>query len=203
VPKTAGIAVYCAFVESGWKISNVTVRCDAHSAFSLLKRRYGVSHIPKVGITFGYKHSLQHAPAFLWRLWGDVDDSFAIVRDPLDRFISSMRYRYKYSSHGFKSLDAYIENVLCDVKRHPFHIYTRYAGHLIPQHWFLSDKTFVCRYEDEWQVALVNRYGLNVDVFRKENVSEKYSAAISSELLGWVEKVYRYDREVIERLNVP
>ena len=200
IPKTAGIAVYCAFVESGWTISNVTERHSDHSAFTLLNRRYGIQSIPQNGHTFRYKHSVQHAPAFLWRTWGAFDDSFAIIRDPFERFLSSMRYRYKYSSNKHVCFEDYVDQVLKKISRNHLHLYTKFDGHLIPQHWFVSHSTFLYLYEDEWQKNLIERYNLLPNTLREENKSDKYEFSDNVKWLEWIRRFYKYDYKLLRKI---
>lgn len=194
IPKTAGTAVYLAFAESGWVIKNITERAEPHSASSLLKRRYGFNSIEQIGKSFCYPNSLQHVPYLIWKTWGPFDESFAILRHPLDRFLSTVRYRYQHLTDGTPSFEDFTLEIIRDIKMKPWKIFTAYDGHLIPQHFFLGKDTILFSYDENWQDKLKNRYNLSSGSIRKENISERKSDyAINYKIMKTIIRLYRKD----------
>lgn len=194
IPKTAGISTYCAFADGGWKITGVTVRRNPHTASEILRKKHGVIVPPSTTRKTCYPHSVQHSPHFVWRNWGRFDESFAILRNPLHRFLSTIRYRAAYIGSPTGSLITDALSVVKDVKLRPWRKYTAYDGHLIPQRKFLGPGTVLFKFEENWESQIASRYALPRSTFPKENVLSCSGFPVPPRsVVEWVTAAYAED----------
>lgn len=192
IPKTAGTSIYVLFLRNGWSLSNFTPSVFPGSTFERLKSEFGIEDIPKEGRRWGYRGTLQHAPASVWRHWPRCDESFAIVRHPVDRYISALRYRHQtFSSHV--PWDDFLTNNRAKLQR-PFRRVSRlYDGHFRPQVSFVTHATQIFRFEEDWGRALCDRYDLDGADIPFVNRSAEAPITLSPEDRAWITRYYRRD----------
>jgi hypothetical protein len=158
----------------------------------MLKETYGVASFPVDGRTFLYPHAIQHAPHFIWRHWGEFDDSFAVIRHPGDRLLSSLRYRLdwqKKRARPHDSVDAKVQSLL----KSNWWVWMKVGGHLVPQHHFVAADTVLFRFEDSWQKQLCDRFGLDLENFPKVNVSKKNEMVFNNKTEVAIRRRYAKD----------
>lgn len=192
IPKTAGTSLYLAFAASGWTIKNLKANRQPGTAGQMLRDRFGIDEIEKVGHTFRYPHPIQHAPHAIWRTWGPFDESFCIVRDPTDRMKSALRYYYQRTAPEM-AFSGFVRRTIDEAASRPFGIWRMLHGHLMPQVAFVSSSTRVHRFEEDWQSAIVERYDLDADALKRTNESESVPVPLSSSDLDWIARRYRKD----------
>lgn len=192
IPKTAGTSLYLAFATSGWTIRNLKASRQQGTAGQMLRDRLGIDSIDRVGRTFRYPHPIQHAPHVIWQTWGPFDESFCIVRHPTDRLKSALRYYYQRTSPEMAFPD-FVRRTIDEAASRPFGVWRMLHGHLMPQTAFVSSSTRVHRFEDDWQSAIVERYGLAADSLTRTNESESVPVSLTSADLDWIARRYRKD----------
>ena len=193
IPKTAGTAVYLAFVASGWRISHMEVRPGPGTAASLLAERAGLHDIDAgPAMPFWLKVPSQHAPHLVWRRWRDINQSFAIIREPISRFKSSMRYFHERRQRT-ESIADFTRIYTDRLKRSRLSAWAMMHGHLIPQNRMIGPETRVFRYEENWQSEICRRYGLDADALQRVNVSRPEPLDLDAGQLRVLKRVYRRD----------
>lgn len=203
VPKAGGTSIYCAFAQSGWRIYNITKRDAPHTAFQILTSQYEVGDIAQSGRTWRYPYSLQHSPRAIWRTWGPFDESFAIIRDPLTRFTSSLAYHYRYNpglQASYGSCQALLDSVLDQISRRRFAKYKLLDGHLIPQRHLVSRRSVLFGFESDWAGAIEKRYGLGDGTIAMVNAGEKQRPDLRPEQKSQLQFIYRKDIRLHRRV---
>lgn len=206
VPKAGGTSIYCAFAQSGWRISNITKRDSPHTAFQILRSQYNVDDIPQSGRTWRYPFSLQHSPRIIWRTWGPFNESFAIIRDPLTRFTSSLSYHYRYNpslQDCYGSPQALLDFILDELATHRLAKYKLLDGHLIPQRHLVSHRTILFGFESDWAHAIESRYGLIAGSITLVNKGESKRPQLKPEQQAKLEKIYKRDIQLHQRIIRP
>lgn len=192
IPKTAGIAVYIAFIEGGWQIANVTSRDFPGSTLNILKDRFGIETIPLTGRRFRYRGPLQHAPASVWRFWGRFDDRFAVVRHPVAKLRSSLRYQHQMF-HSDKDLGRFVRQTLDGLRADTSRTRSTFGGHFRRQSDFITAKTHIFKFEEDWQDALCAHFGLPAGSLPQVNVSRKDPIDLTPSDLDWIAQFYARD----------
>lgn len=170
IPKTAGTSIYLAFAAAGWTIENLSQNRAAQSAFSLLRDSYGITRIARRGRMFRFPHPPQHVPRIIWRTWGPFEDSFAVVRHPMARLKSALKYHHRISNSP-ETLADFAEQKLQFALARPWNHWRTLGGHMIPQSAYIGPDTHVLRFEEDWQQALCARYDLNPETLPVVNTS--------------------------------
>ena len=192
VPKTGGSAVYILFLAGGWRIANLETGPQPGRIGHHIRERFGDVALPVEGERHGHAGTLQHAPADVWTRWGPFDDSVAIVRHPVARFLSEMRYRYaqRVRRERFaRFMRAQVEAARRAFDGGPDGV----DSHLVPQHRFVAQATYVLRYEDDWGAALARRYGLDPGALPAVNVSPLAPARLARRDHDWLRATYAED----------
>ena len=89
----------------------------------------------------GWDH--QHAPKKIYDTWGSFDYKFAIVRHPLDRFVSALGFRTIHQKDADKIASDLIKQYKNDK------LPAQWGNHLQPQIDFVDDDTQVFKFEEE------------------------------------------------------
>ena len=173
IPKTAGTSVYSLFVELGWKIGNIRRSENPNSSFQKLKSEFGNNIFLDNIHTLNFPHPIQHATYKTWKKWGPFDESFSILRDPIERFKSELKYQYQIKD-GNSEIDfkSFVEKKIMLLSVRPWFFYRGSAGHLIPQHYFIGEKTILFDYDGDWLNNLSKRYDLHA---RTEEIRKNVS----------------------------
>ena len=148
IPRTAGRFIGTNLFENGCKCENG----QAHDLWEL-KNRVELSHYHR-----------EYYEKYL-----DVEDipHFAVVRNPIDRFISGMSYHFESSVTVDKKLLNFIINGYGAVQ---------YYHHFRPQVEFISPKTHIWKYEDGMGKEFVSWLSelLGFDFVFKDNAELEY-----------------------------
>lgn len=148
IPKCGGTSIYSSFVGAGWRVKNLSMWRHPQSAYSMLKKRYGIETIERHGEMFRYPHPVQHVPHLIWMTWGPFEVSFSVVRDPFSRLLSALRYHDRRSKNQKPFMD-YASAKLEQANSRPWAHLRMLDGHLIPQHSFVGRKTEIFRFEED------------------------------------------------------
>ena len=202
IPKTAGTTVYHAFVQSGWKIGNIRHSSNPNSSYQKLKTKFGPSIFLENTNSKNTLFPIQHVPYKTWKDFGNFDESFAILRNPLERFYSELKYRYKIENEDIKQeFDAFTAKTIRQIKQRPWIIYRGYAGHLIPQHYFISANTFLFYLKGDWLTELSSRYDLDFDInkIRKNQSNVKLEVELDKYSIMLLRLLYYRDYNLIKK----
>jgi len=222
IPKTAGTSIYSAFARSGYTIKCLrTDEKKTSSAYMLLKQKYGVvAHenpdmVPVnphlLSVQFSVELALimerylrtgkrkrprltpiQHAPHSVWKRWGEFDDIFTVVRDPMTRLESALRYNFKYTASTM-DFDDFCRDGIRRASIRPWGHWSILHGHLIPQHYFVSKTTKIFKFESDWKREICYRFDLDFDEFPRENATVQKDMSSALDLKKWAGKKYRRD----------
>ncbi|NBC48838.1 MAG: sulfotransferase family 2 domain-containing protein, partial [Gammaproteobacteria bacterium] len=91
IPKTAGTSLYVWFADNGWLIANLQLLNIGTGA--IFKQRYQIWQCQMEG-ALPEGVSPQHATADYFSQWGTFTSGFCLVRHPLSRFISELKYLF-------------------------------------------------------------------------------------------------------------
>ncbi|MDI4637798.1 MULTISPECIES: sulfotransferase family 2 domain-containing protein [Halomonadaceae] len=164
IPKTAGTSLYVWFADNGWMISNLHLLNIGTG--NIFRQRYNIWQCqmegkPPEGV------SPQHATACDFSKWGDFTSGFCIVRHPLTRFASELKYFFpnfckeKGVSRVTDSLiDHYINLYANNAFRDHEKDKTIRDNHIRHQIDFIDGNTNVLYYEGEWKSWLSKKYSL-------------------------------------------
>lgn len=175
IPKTAGTTVYYAFARAGWRIGKIRQSDNPNSTYQLMKAEFGSELFIDDLDQDNYKFPVQHVPYKEWKKFGALDESFAILRDPLDKFMSELKYRYKIKGvREEQNFEAFAQDTLNKIKRRPWILYRGFAGHLLPQHYFIASDTKLFLIESDWLIDLANHFELEIELDDlRKNISDK------------------------------
>ncbi len=192
IPKTAGIAIYVTLIEGGWTISNVQSGDFPGSTANILRERFGIDKVPNRGRKFRFRGPMQHAPAIVWRFWGPFDASFAVVRHPLARMKSSLRYLHALG-HTDKPFDDFVRETMDLARSDPDKIIRNQGIHFRRQSDFVRRSTRIFRFEDDWQGGIARMMGLPVRDMERINASVSRPIPLIPEDIAWACKTYARD----------
>lgn len=165
IPKSAGTTVYYAFVKAGWRIGKIRQSEDSKSTYQLMKAEFGSEVFIDDLDQYNHKFPVQHVPYKEWQKFRVFDETFAILSDALDKFMSELKYRYKINAdREEQNFEASAQDTLMQIKRRPWILYRGFAGHLLPQHNFIASDTKLFLMEGEWLIDLSNHFGLQIEL---------------------------------------
>ena len=195
IPKCAGTSLYIAFLRAGWQIENVNL----HPKMGLgpkVYEEFGISQFQRRGSveTLG-KRSIQHAPFNVWRLWGQFDESFAIVRNPRDRYLSALKFQYMGRTRGKADFEEFRAKTLSVLQRGWRARRRHFDGHFAPQTDFLGPATQTYRFESDFVEKLAGQYGLASAAFPELNTAQTSDINLNSSELEFISKVYKSDAD--------
>jgi hypothetical protein len=182
IPKTAGSSLYLWFMENGWQISNLgTTRgpLGVNGVGKKIRERYGIFHLQQEGDYSGVKTSPHHVTADIWGKWGPFDRSFAIVREPIERFRSALTFQYtsvlrhQNRQHSERLLENFRDQVLTrlenrlEAKPHLF------DNHFRRQQEFVSDTTKIYYFDADWGKQIAKDFALTGSIGH-EKKSDKH-----------------------------
>lgn len=143
----------------------------------------------KVHHTLPMSH--QHATKDIYSKWGHFDYKFAIVRDPLTRFISALAYR------------SVLPNEQADVTaRDALHRHLAgeldagWGNHLTPQVNFVDDETEVFKFEEDFYRKIRRKLKIYVPFpYSNKSPTGLTAAHLSEETKQKIKEVYAEDYE--------
>jgi hypothetical protein len=197
VPKTAGLSIYALLMENGFSVSQLALGQDL--AAQELKERYG----SKIKNNTNWRQSsqtLQHAPYRTWKKWGPFDQSFAIIRDPTERFLSTIKYRYMFTN-GAMGIAEFTDRCAAAAMKKAWRKPSMWDGHLLPQHRFLGPATKIYWFDNDFVAEICEDLGIVNGNIGPLNTSRKDALYLSEAQLKWVRKKYAADYELIGTLG--
>lgn len=197
VPKTAGLYIYGLFMANGFTCSQLELGQDP--AAKDLIERYG-SQITNETSRQRSGQTLQHARYRKWKSWGPFDQSFAVLRDPTERFLSTVRYKYEFASRTMSVADFKNKCTAAAMRtswRKPY----MWDGHLLPQHSFLGPDTKAYWFAHDFIGQICADFDLRDPRTQPTNVSKKAQLSLSPSERRWIEKKYAKDYALITALG--
>jgi hypothetical protein len=200
VPKTAGTSLYVWFADNGWLIANLALikRLGTGKAFY---KRYGITQCQMEG-TLPDGVSPQHAVASDISDWGEFTSEFCIVRHPVDRFISELKYCFPiWCQHmGVTQFNAdivhqYVKSFFEKTVYNPDMQVTFRDNHIRPQVDFIRPGMKIFYFESNWQSALRKKYKLagSCPHINEGKLSIDFSSFLTNPMRRLLEKFYRED----------
>lgn len=200
IPKTAGSSIYVAFAESGWSIFNVQKRLSPDSTYSILSNRFGIDSSKSLISIKPHRFSIHHALFKNWSKWYTPDESFSIIRDPVERYRSAILYQYPRLNRKFKSPQSYSSFIISILKYIPYSAYFISDYHFLPQCKFVDQSTKLFLYSSNWQQELVKHYDIqNVPWINQS--SRKLDFTLSNADLDFLRSFYKHDYALISRCS--
>ncbi|MEO0343457.1 MAG: hypothetical protein AAF198_08465 [Pseudomonadota bacterium] len=196
IPKTAGSFIYTLFLDNGWDISHL--RLGARGGISrILRKRYGIESVETPNEIEGLTKFFQHAEARHWQHWGPFDSSFAVLRDPIERCRSEVRYVYGFQKRS-ETIQEFKDKWLTEVRHKLIKDPDVVGGHFIPQVNFVSKDTQLYFYQNSWLDELCAKYGLLQKSSKRVNQSTLETFDFSDEEIDWLKGYYTEDYKLIE-----
>lgn len=197
IPKTAGMFIYGLFLDQGYRMSQIDLGEDA-DAVDLINR-YGPlidTSVPRLKS----RQTRQHALYDQWHHWGAFDSTFAVMRDPAERFLSTIKHRYRFSGRR-QTADVFKTVCTRTAMRKYWRTPRLWDGHLLPQHRFLSSTTKAYWYGSDFVAAICRDFELDDKGSEPKNVSPSIQLTLTDKELRWVRLKYRKDYEMIRSLG--
>jgi len=205
IPKTAGLSVSHWFIENYWYATNFSVHGSGDT--KVLFDKFGIHSIPVEGIQ---KKGVtpQHMHAEIFSQWGAFSSAFVIVRHPLTRLLSELKYYYIVHLNNNNHLEdteknfiefsfQYIDRVLNLVKQNP----SVQDNHIRPQVDFLAKNLKILKFEDNWIETIAKDYDLKTPIprlnYTREQPFHKYTLPFKNGILDDIIKFYRKDFEIL------
>ena len=197
VPKTAGLSIYALFMENGFSVSQLELGQDL--AAQALKERYGLkvknnTNRSRPGQT------LQHAPYRTWKKWGPFDQSFAVIRDPAERFLSTIKYKYKFTNSA-TDIAQFSDRCTAAAMKKAWRKPNMWDGHLRPQHAFFGPDTKAYWFGHDFIKQICADFDLRDPEMQPANVSKGDQLSLSTKGRRWIERKYAKDYALIAALD--
>ncbi|SFS07693.1 sulfotransferase family 2 domain-containing protein [Yoonia litorea] len=197
IPKTAGSSLYLAFLRDGWMIENVRLGNQAEGDRAVINE-FGIKKFQQYGTTGNLRRmvrSIQHAPYDIWHQWGPFEQSFAIVRHPVDRYVSALKYHHRHGNTGGADLDDSRRRVINAVRRGSWSRKRRFDGHFAPQVQFVGPETNLYRFEEDFAQQISDDFGFADGTFPSVNEAPPEAITLTQEELDLIRAVYAEDFE--------
>lgn len=192
IPKAAGTSVYLLFARNGWMLKNLHLRPNSGIG-KILREEFNIHQLSIEGELLGVKTSIQHVEAKIWERWGPFDASFAISRNPADRYMSALRFRYELAPKRPESFEEFREAVLKKLKNNYARKPWIFDGHFRPQHIYLGQDTEVFQLEEDWQEKVCKRFDLSGKDKIVSNESAPHETKLNEAERAWVFDIYAED----------
>ncbi|WP_460274219.1 sulfotransferase family protein [Celeribacter sp. ULVN23_4] len=193
IPKTAGSAIYVLFLRNGWSLSNVETGLGPRRIGHRLHKEFGITDIPMEGERGNFPDSIQHATADVWQAWGPFSDSFAVVRNPVKRFESAMKYQYSLHKRH-KTLAEFRDAQIDKISRRHDKKPSAINVHFRRQVDFVTPDTRIVAFEDGFMAKLAEMYGLENSEIEKINAApKKIDPVLTPEVEDWIRDFYAPD----------
>lgn len=140
IPRCGGTSIYWHLAQNGWSIIGLDKTSNPHGTLCKLGSKHPLSVYQNRKISRFWPYPQQHlVPAFA-PITTKSGLKFSIVRDPVDRFLSACAFCYKENAET-KSYLHFISALVHRFELCPLRKYLGYAGHFIPQKYFLTSET--------------------------------------------------------------
>ena len=168
-PKTAGSSLYLWVMENGWQISNLGTPkgpLNFTGVGKKIRENYGIFHLQQEGDYSQVKTSPQHVTADIWTTWGPFDKSFAIVREPIERFQSALTFQYTSAlrqqnrQHSTGLLESFRDAVLTRLEEREEAASALFDNHFCPQKSFVTVETQFFFFHGNWKTGIADFLGL-------------------------------------------
>ena len=192
IPKTGGTSFYHSLCQNGWHVKGLENTGNPNGILEQLKKNYNGRVDSHSKITYWCWLPQQHAlPIFLKRRYRSLE-SIAIIRDPLDRYVSAASRLFLESN--WLSFDEFVQNLLIKKKKNPLYRYTSYAGHFIPQKSYINDKTRIFSFSKSGFSSLASFLNLDKPL-PKLNVGKKNPSIqdLRFSTITKIKKLYKHD----------
>ena len=197
IPKCAGSSLYYAFAEAGWSIFNVQKRLSSDSTYMTLLTGFGIDSSKTLSSPRLTLYSSQHAPYSQWKNWCKADSSFAILRDPVERFKSAIKYQYPRLNRKFSTPTAYSKFILRLLKFFPYSSSLICDLHFLPQHKFCSPDTILYSFSGDWKSMISSQYQLNSIPLVNRSAPE-FEVSLTRSDISFLKSFYRLDYKLID-----
>jgi len=204
IPKTAGTSIYVWFADNKWILANHSLSASFPTG-KIFRARYHILQAQLEG-PLETNVSPQHSTALTQKKWGSFTSGFCIVRHPVDRFISELKYFFPYFCSQMKIghptediaaayIDRYTRQVFSDFKNDP----KIRDNHIRPQVDFISELTEILYYENDWKKWIKTQYGLNGSPYRLNQSDNRiqFRKLINKEILELISDFYHIDFDVL------
>lgn len=193
IPKTAGSAIYILFLRNGWSLSNVESGLGSRRIGRRIYDEFGIKDIPLEGDRGDFTSNLQHATADIWSRWEPFTSSFAVVRNPVTRFESAMKYQYSRHKRE-KTLSEYRDAQIRRIKRKTPDQIGTINVHFRAQVDFILPDTRIFRFESAFVTELARAYKMDVSEIEKINAApETIETVLTPDVKGWIGRYYAKD----------
>jgi len=197
IPKTAGVSVTHWFIKNYWYVTNFSF--FSHDK-KLMIDNFGIHTVPLEGVQ-KQNVSPQHVEAKIYSQWGAFTSAFVIVRHPIDRLFSELKYRYTaYLSTGQLKEDSesvfqsFVHNHIDRMLDLATTTHSINDNHFRPQTDFLAQNVKIIRFEDDWKSFIKNMYNLKSPIPHYNNLSKfKYQVKLNDKLYHKVIDFYKKD----------
>lgn len=204
IPKTAGTSLYIAFMKSSWQIENVKTNPNIGTGAAILKE-FNLRELPTYGDLApldAMNRTYQHAPYAIWKDWGPFDESFAIVRNPEERYLSALKFQFQ-GARAKRKLDVlklkprrisrYRKQVLAKLTADDGNIRQCFDGHFAPQTDFLAPDTTLFSFERDFAAEITAAFDLNPAEFPALNISSQEPLEATKAEAAFIARTYAED----------
>ena len=152
--------------------------------------------------------SIWHDPSMSMKNQSVNDNTFCVIRDPVDRFVSEYKYsRRKKGKCSPEALNQWAERALEDVSRNSNT--SRNDCHLIPQSTFMANCDVPLRFDHLQQEfgTLLQQHGYTGDTILPHNNKSKHQACnvttndLHPDLMNKIQQQYRDDITLLQTLS--
>ena len=177
IPKTGGTSINQWIFDNGWTPSHIHATFDGYSKEFL-------NHTKKRLSAKGHTHAANHR----WKEWGKFDHKFAVVRDPLDRMMSELRYRNVSDGQA-------LNWILRTILQYNQGRRGMLANHIRPQHLFVDEETVIWKYGENQLIELASLLDLKGECPHLRN-KQKVDTSIPPAAKLAIQHFYAKDYEV-------
>lgn len=200
IPKTAGTSLYVWFAENGWHIANLHLIKNLGTGKEFYKR-FGITQCQMEG-TLPPNVSPQHAVVDNITDWGEFTSEFCVVRHPIDRFASELKYSFASwcQKNELKQVNAnivtqYVTSFFQRTINNPDLPATARDNHVRPQVDFIRPSMTIFYFEEDWKSALRQQYSLagNCPRINERNIPVEFKSFLTDGMRQSLKAFYRED----------
>lgn len=193
IPKTAGSALYLTFLANGWSIANVDTGLGPKRIGRRIYDEFGIKDIPRQGEKGDFPFPMQHATADIWTRWGPFDGSFAVIRNPLARFNSAIRYEF-YTRRPKLELQDYAQQLFDRVRANAHDpLGGRIPVGFLPQSDYVTPETVRFHFEDGFAEKIAVHFGFERPDTPFVNKNRYQDLTLTQDMIDWVKTHYAGD----------
>ncbi len=202
VPKTAGSSVAVWFLGNGWQISNLIVG-DEDGLADYMRANHGVDRFRCEGRQ-PKDVPPQHATIEVSAEWGDFTYRFAIVRHPVARYCSQVKYaaQLHFAEHGQTPGEElfgwFCQGYHSAILEHIGEMPHLQDNHLRPQTDFVDQRFHIFKLEDAaWRNVLGDKFDLTgaPPVLNTSDFPHDWVMPLDDAARAWIFEYYAKDFE--------